>query len=102
MATFGTITTLPGTDLWTLQGKEEAGTETQWWRYDLLRLHQKPKHLTAMSYYLWMAYLYLLPTIRIEGWRYYIKRAGWKHYLKMVFKSFYAFTDFMYKLAVWP
>jgi radical SAM superfamily enzyme YgiQ (UPF0313 family) len=101
LATFGTLTTLPGTDLWLQQGAEAAPDEA-WWRYDLLRLHQQPKYLSRFGYYLWVMYLYLLPTLRPDGLAYFIRRSGWKGSLRIMWNSFLAGINFFYKLSVWP
>jgi radical SAM superfamily enzyme YgiQ (UPF0313 family) len=101
LATFATLTTLPGTDLWEENNLAPADIG-KLWRFDFLRLHQAPKHMSQFQYYLWMAYLYLKLIFRPDGFRYFIRRAGLKTTLRMFAYGIISIFDFLLKIRLWP
>jgi hypothetical protein len=101
LATFATLTVLPGTDLWAQQEKEEADP-AKLWRYDFLRLHEAPKYMSRMRYYLWLVYLYLRLVFRKDGFSHFSKKAGVRSTLKMSFYGVISIFDFLKKVMIWP
>lgn len=101
LATFATLTTLPGTDLWTQQD-EQAVDPAKWWRYDFLRLHEAPRYMSRMRYYLWLTYLYWRLAFRTDGFTYFRKRAGVWNTLRMTFYGVISIVDFLIKVILWP
>jgi radical SAM superfamily enzyme YgiQ (UPF0313 family) len=101
LATFATLTTLPGTDLWSTQD-EAASNIDNWWRYDFLRLHQKPAYMSAFTYYLWLAYLYLRLAFNLSALTYFTRRAGIWRTIKMRSFGIISILDFLIKIIRWP
>ncbi len=62
-ATFSTETLLPGAENFSSPDPFDNHDSIikNSWRYDLLRLHEKPKHMSAPLFYCWLYYLYLMP-----------------------------------------
>ncbi len=100
-STFGTVTLLPGTDLWEEQAITAAGNE-KWWRYDLLRLHASPRHMSPFRFYLWLALLYVLPSMGRQPYRYYTRRFGSVGTFRLWLTGVYSSADYLLKLLVWP
>ena len=101
LATFATLTTLPGTELWKNVIRNVNNVE-KWWRYDLLRLHEQPQHMSRMSYYFWLIYLYLKLAYRRDALKHFYKKAGFASTLKMIFNVHFSMTDFLIKISIWP
>lgn len=100
-AVFASFTTCPGTDLW--EQKEEKSLDVEeLWRYDFLRLHQQPKHMSQLNYYSWLMYLYFKLIFRKGGFSYLKKRAGLKKTIKMFTNGIASFTGFYIKVMIWP
>ncbi len=98
-ATFSTETIMPGTDL-ALEEKTVFDLKKMW-RYDLLRLHKKPAHITPFSYYLWLFILYLSP---IYGWSsamYIFKKYGFLRGFQTIFMSIYYGIAYFTKIIFW-
>ncbi|MBN2361964.1 MAG: cobalamin-dependent protein [Deltaproteobacteria bacterium] len=125
-ATFSTWTTFPGTALSSnraspvgdFQGSSGApaavgpggpdgihpasrAREPQWWRYDLLRLHQRPRHLSPLRYYLWLLYLYLLPSLLPSTGAELRRRMGFFRMLRFAGHAVAIGVGFLYKLLRW-
>lgn len=98
-ATFSTPTVLPNTDD-AIQQKTGFNLKKSW-RYDLLRLHQKPKYISALSYYLWLYFLYLLPLFRHTTLSHLMRKYGWANGLKVSLKSAYFGALYFIKIFIW-
>lgn len=98
LATYATLTTIPGTDLW----ESSNSNNDKLWRYDLLRLHQKPKYMSALKYYLWMAYLYLSLAYRRDALLHFYRRSNLRTTLKMFVNAHLSIFDFLIKATIWP
>jgi len=98
-ATFSTPTVLPNTDD-AIQRKSLFDPK-ELWRYDLLRLHQKPKYISKLSYYLWLYFLYLIPLYKLSTLRMLLRRYGWKKGLKVSLKSVYFGALYFIKILIW-
>jgi len=98
-ALFSTLTVFPGTQL-AKQIKPQEDKD-KWWRYDLLRLHQKPKHMSAFVFYLWVFYLYLAPGMQFATIKKFHKRYGiigiTRHFLTSLTIGF----EYLFKLLIW-
>ncbi len=101
LATFATLTTLPGTDLWNRQGPKEPDTGNLW-RYDFLRLQEAPVYMTRFRYYRWLIYLYLRLVFRPDGFRHFKKLAGVRETIRMSVSAVVSSFDFLIKIIVWP
>lgn len=101
LATFATLTTLPGTDLWKIQESSEIDLN-KLWRFDFLRLHEAPKYISSFKYYMWLTYLYLQLVFRIDGFSHFSKRAGVWNTIKMSFYGVISIFDFLKKIILWP
>jgi hopanoid C-3 methylase len=99
-ATFSTFTVYPGTDA-AKQLQVPQPTNPEWWRYDLLRLHQRPRHMSRLRYYLWMMYLYMLPSFTARGRRALRRRYGGWGLIKAGFHSWVVGLEFLIKLLLW-
>jgi hypothetical protein len=99
-ATFSTFTVYPGTDA-AQQRSQAEPTSPEWWRYDLLRLHQRPRHLSRLRYYAWMMYLYMLPSFTSAGRRALRRRYGGWGLVRAAYHSWVVGIEFLLKLALW-
>ncbi len=98
-ATFSTETVMPGTDL-ALEQKTVFDPKKMW-RYDLLRLHKKPSHISPFSYYMWLFVLYLSP---IYGWSsamYIFKKYSFLRGIQTIFMSIYYGIAYFTKIIIW-
>jgi radical SAM superfamily enzyme YgiQ (UPF0313 family) len=98
-ATFSTYTVFPGTQLARTTGAAPAVADL--WRYDLLRLHDRPRHMSRLRYYLWLFYLYLLPGLDAGASRRLRRLYGSWGFLKLVAKSVLIGVEYLVKLARW-
>jgi len=96
-ATFSTLQVFPGTALARTTGAQLAPL----WRYDLLRLHQRPRHLSRASYYLWLFLLYMLPSLRLSSLRTLWRRYGARGCLGLVARSAFIGLDYFVRLVRW-
>jgi hopanoid C-3 methylase len=71
------------------------------WRYDLLRLHCKPKYISAFSYYLWLFFLYLVPAMSFSSLRHLLLRYGFFRGMGTIFQSFWFCAVYFIKLLIW-
>lgn len=101
LATFATLTVLPGTDLWEQEKKGDADINTLW-RYDFLRLHSAPRYMSRLRYYRWLLYLYFRLIFRSDGFAYFKRRAGVWSTLKMSGYGMTSIFDFFIKILIWP
>ncbi len=99
LSTFGTVTPLPGTSLWKPEPRGEH--PPKWWRYDLVRLHTTPAHMSPLAYYLRLSYLYMSPAFSKGNLKYYLRKAGWKETLRLICKGVEMNLDFLMRLAIW-
>lgn len=100
-ATFATFTKLPGTDLWTDKDEKTIDTD-KWWRYDLLRLHQTPRYMSKMKYYLLLNNLYLKLVLKPDTFFYLKKRAGLWGTIRIIYFGVNSVFNFLFKLLIWP
>ena len=99
-ATFSTSTVFPNTgDYRRLSPCKDA--DHNWWRYDLLRLHEKPKHMSPLQYYLWMYYLYMLPGLHPATFGWMIRRCGMIKSLKIIGVSALIGAEYLLKILIW-
>ncbi|MDX2431546.1 MAG: radical SAM protein [Bacteroides sp.] len=99
-ALFSTLTVFPGTKLARLH-PNPPGIKTKGWRYDLLRLHQKPAHMSKLLFYLWLFYLYMIPGKRFATLQKYRQRYGMLGIVKHSFLSLYTGFEYLFKLLIW-
>ena len=103
-ATFSTLTVLPGT---TLARQQAAAQDAplppaeDLWRYDLLRLHQQPSHMSTASFYLWLFLLYMLPGLRLRTGFTILRRYGLWGGVRFVVESAWTGIEFLGKLWRW-
>lgn len=97
-ATFSTVQVFPGTRL----ARQAGAPSSPLWRYDLLRLHQRPAHLTRVAFYLWLFVLYLLPGMRPGTLRVLLRRYGGWGCVRLVAGSTWAGLDYLWRLVRWP
>lgn len=99
-ATFATATVFPGTELDTAPPATGPGAGG-WWRYDLLRLHDEPDHMGRMRFYLWLLYLYMVPSFTAAGRRTMLRRFGFRGLVSASLKSWLVGIEFLVKLVLW-
>ncbi|HNX78331.1 MAG TPA: radical SAM protein [Prolixibacteraceae bacterium] len=99
-ALFSTLTVFPGTKLARLH-PELLPTHTKFWRYDLLRLHQKPRHMSSTMFYLWLFYLYMIPGMQFTSIRKFRQRYGITGVIRHSFTSFFMGLEYLVKLLIW-
>ncbi len=103
-ATFSTLTVLPGTTLAQQQAAAQDAPlppAAELWRYDLLRLHQQPTHMSRVGYYLWLFVLYMLPSMRPRtGWTI-LRRYGLFGGLVFIVESAWTGLEFLGKAWRW-
>lgn len=97
-AMFSTLTLFPGTQD---ALDHDFSQERDWWRYDLLRLHQQPKHMSAWRYYLWLSYLYVLPSLNGGAWRWMQRRVGFAGALRLSWRALISGLAMLYKIWRW-
>ena len=99
-ALFSTLTVFPGTRLARLN-PETAPDMLNSWRFDLLRLHQKPGHMPAIMYYLWLFYLYMIPGMQFTSIRKFRQRYGVTGIIRHSFTGFLMGWEYLIKLLIW-
>jgi radical SAM superfamily enzyme YgiQ (UPF0313 family) len=99
-ALFSTLTVFPGTKLAQLN-PQPIPDQSEWWRYDLLRLHQTPKHMSATLFYLWLFYLYMIPGMRFLSLKKHRKRYGISGLIAHSVTSFLMGMEYLFKLLIW-
>ncbi len=99
-ATFATATVFPGTALDPSPPPTGPGPGG-WWRYDLLRLHDEPKHMGRMRFYLWLLYLYMVPSFTAAGRRTMLRRYGPWGLLRASLQSWVVGIEYLVKLVIW-
>lgn len=99
-ALFSTLTIFPGTKLARFTSKPKQD-ESKWWRYDLLRLHEKPSHMSSSMYYLWLFYLYMIPGKRFTTLKKYRQRLGFLGIVRHSIASFFVGFEYLVKLLIW-
>ena len=98
-ATFSTLTALPGT---AIARGQPLPTARDLWRYDLLRLHQRPAHMAALTFYLWLFALYLLPGMRLRTGLTLLRRYGLLGGLRFAAQSAWTGLEYLVRLWRWP
>ena len=99
-ALFSTLTVFPGTKLARLH-PEPSPDMSKSWRFDLLRLHQKPGHMSAIMYYLWLFYLYMIPGMQFTSIRKFRQRYGVTGIIRHSFTGFLMGWEYLIKLLIW-
>jgi len=99
-ALFSTLTVFPGTKLACLNN-EQSTDMSKSWRFDLLRLHKKPEHMTVIMYYLWLFYLYMIPGMQFTSIRKFRKRYGVAGIIRHTFTGFLMGWEYLIKLMIW-
>lgn len=98
-ATFSTPTIFPKTDV-ALEQNTFFDIKMLW-RYDLLRLHSKPKYISSVSYYVWLFYLYLIPAMSFSTMIHFLSRYGFWSGIKAILKSSFYGLVYFFKLLIW-
>jgi len=98
-ATFSTPTVLPNTDE-AIRQKVRFDPKNLW-RYDLLRLHKKPAHISPFSYYLWLYFLYLIPAFNFSTMRKLMKNYGFVRGMSVTLKSTIAGAEYFIKILIY-
>lgn len=96
-ATFSTETNFPDSESY----DNLEFNNTKFWRYDLLRLHCKPKYISSISYYFWLYLLYLLPFMRFSSIKKILKHYGFLGSLRVFFISCIICIEYFLKLLIW-
>ena len=99
-ALFSTLTVFPGTQM-AKSNPEEFRDHSPWWRYDLLRLHKKPLHMSSFRFYLWLFYLYMIPGMRFTTLKKHRQRFGIAGILSHSITSFFMGMEYLFKLLIW-
>ncbi|MCU0371469.1 MAG: hypothetical protein MUC31_08640 [Bacteroidales bacterium] len=99
-ALFSTLTVFPGTKLARLNPGLSPDMSKSW-RFDLLRLHQKPAHMTTFMYYLWLFYLYMIPGMQFTSISKFRQRYGAAGIIRHSFTGFLMGWEYMIKLLIW-
>lgn len=98
-ATFSTPTIFPKTNDAIQQNK--VFDIKMLWRYDLLRLHCKPKYISTFSYYLWVFFLYMVPAMSFSSLRNFLSRYGFWRGIGVIFQSSCFGAIYFIKLLIW-
>ena len=98
-ATFSTPTIFPKTD--DALHQNTVFDIQLLWRYDLLRLQCKPKYISTFSYYLWLFFLYLVPTMSFSALRHLLSRYGFLKGIGAIIQSSYFGAVYFVKLLTW-
>jgi radical SAM superfamily enzyme YgiQ (UPF0313 family) len=99
-ALFSTLTVFPGTKLARLH-PDLSPDMSKSWRFDLLRLHQKPTHMSVLMYYLWLFYLYMIPGMQFTFIRKFRQRLGVMGVIRHAITSFFMGWEYLIKLLIW-
>ncbi len=99
-ALFSTLTVFPGTKLSRLH-PEPSPDMSKSWRFDLLRLHQKPVHMPGFIYYLWLFYLYMIPGMQFASLRKFRQRYGVSGIIRHAVTGFFMGWEYLIKLLIW-
>jgi hopanoid C-3 methylase len=99
-ALFSTLTVFPGTKLARLH-PESSPDISKSWRFDLLRLHQKPVHMSVMMYYLWLFYLYMIPGMQFTSIQKFRQRYGVTGIIRHSVTGFFMGWEYLIKLLIW-
>lgn len=98
-ATFSTSTIFPETDV-ALEQNTVFDIKLLW-RYDLLRLHCKPKHISVASYYLWLFFLYFIPVMSFSAQKHFLLRYGFLRGIGVIVKGSFFGVVYFLKLLIW-
>jgi radical SAM superfamily enzyme YgiQ (UPF0313 family) len=99
-ALFSTLTIFPGTEL-AKRNPDLINKQVPGWRYDLLRLHQRPQHMSRFRFYLWLFYLYMIPGKKFTTQRKFRKQYGIPGLVKHSLQSLYTGLEYLVKLSIW-
>jgi len=99
-ATFATATALPGTDPEASPPPLGPGAGG-WWRHDLLRLHETPRHMSRLGFYLRLLWLYTVPFLSARARRTQLRRYGWRRLLRFALLGWWSGLEFLVKILVW-
>jgi radical SAM superfamily enzyme YgiQ (UPF0313 family) len=99
-ALFSTLTVFPGTKMDRLDPKPSPDMLKSW-RFDLLRLHQKPGHMPVIMYYLWLFYLYMIPGMQFTSIRKFRQRYGVTGIIRHFITGFFMGWEYLIKLLIW-
>jgi len=100
-ATFSTLTTLPGTALARETGAHGGDVPTAGWRYDLLRLSNRPRHMSRLAFYLGLFRLYLLPGFHKDTARTLRRRYGRWGAIRATIAAIGTGATFLWRLLRW-
>jgi len=100
-ALYSTLTVFPGTQM-AKNGASFESDPSKWWRYDLLRLPDQPGHMSKLSFYLWLFYLYMVPGMKFTTLKKHRLRYGTWGVIKHAITSFFLGIEYMVKLIIWP
>jgi radical SAM superfamily enzyme YgiQ (UPF0313 family) len=99
-ALFSTLTVFPGTRMARLFPTPAPDMKKSW-RFDLLRLHQKPAHMPVFIYYTWLFYLYMIPGMQFASIRKFRKRYGMTGIIRHSVTGFFMGLEYLIKLLIW-
>ncbi len=101
-ATYSTKTVFPGAD--DAEGVYGCPVDSgiKWWRYDLLRVHERPVGMSLHMFYFRMFRLYLLPVFCSRNARSLFSYAGVLPALRLIFLSIITGIEFLVKLVRYP
>jgi radical SAM superfamily enzyme YgiQ (UPF0313 family) len=99
-ALFSTLTAFPGTKMAGLSSAPSPDMSKSW-RFDLLRLHQKPLYMPVFMYYLWLFYLYMVPGMQFTSLRKFRQRYGVSGIMHHAFTGFFMGWEYLIKLLIW-
>jgi len=97
-ATFSTPTIFPKTDVAIEQNT--VFDIKLLWRYDLLRLHSKPKYMSTISYYTWIFFLYLIPAMNFSSLKHFLSHYGFMRGVITIVKSSFFGVIYFLKLLI--
>ena len=100
-ALYSTLTVFPGTQM-AKNGAPFESDPRKWWRYDLLRLHNQPRHMSKLMFYLWLFYLYMVPGLKFTKMKKHRLRYGNWGVVKHAITSFFIGIEYIVKLIIWP
>jgi hypothetical protein len=97
-AAFSTLTSFPGS---AIAPKILNNSQQQWWRYDLLRLHQEPRYFSRFGYYWRLLLLYMVPSLNRESRQQLHRFVGTLPLLSLSLRAMLTGAEFALKLLRW-
>jgi len=99
-ALYSTLTVFPGTQM--ARSMPDVPRDlSRGWRYDLLRLHKKPLHMSPFRFYMWLFYLYMIPGMRFTTIKKHQQRYGLGGIIRHTITSLFMGLEYFFKLLIW-